>query len=70
MCIGGRLGAGSGPGRRARPGEIGHFGTCLCESASRLLVSVQPDLAMLLDALSLWRIWRRIGTVTGDGHLT
>ena len=40
------------------------------ESASRLLVSVKPDLAMLLDALGLWQICRRIGTVTGDGNLT
>lgn len=40
------------------------------ESASRLLVSVKPDLAMLLDAVGQWQICRRIGTVVSDGHLT
>ena len=40
------------------------------ESASRLVVSVKPDLAMILDALGMWQPCTRIGTVTGNGQLT
>ena len=40
------------------------------ESASRLIVSVRPDLAMILDMLGSWQICRRIGTVTDDNTLT
>ena len=31
---------------------------------------VKPDLAMILDALGLWQLCARIGTVTGSGQLT
>ena len=40
------------------------------ESASRLVVSVKPDLAMILDAFAQWQLCARIGTVTGSGQLT
>ena len=46
------------------------FWLCCTESASRLVVSVKPDLAMILDALGLWQLCARIGTVTGTGQLT
>ena len=39
------------------------------ESASRLVVSVKPDLAMILDALGMWQICARIGTVTSSEQL-
>ena len=70
MCIGGRLGADID--LDAVPGlePMSRFELLYSESASRLIVSVRPDLAPLLDALGMWQICRRIGTVTGTGALT
>ena len=70
MCIGGRLGAEVDLDAVPALEEMSRTELLYSESASRLLVSVKPDLAMLLDALGLWQICRRIGTVTGDGNLT
>ena len=39
------------------------------ESASRLLVSVKPEFAMMLDMLGQWQLCRRIGVVTDTGSL-
>lgn len=69
MCIGGRLGADidldAVPGLEA----MSRFELLYSESASRLIVSVRPDLATLLEALGMWQLCRRIGTVTGTGEL-
>ncbi len=70
MCIGGRLGAEVDLDAVPALEAMNRTELLYSESASRLLVSVKPDLAMLLDALGMWQICRRIGTVTGDGHLT
>ncbi len=70
MCIGGRLGAEVDLDAVPALEDMSRTELLYSESASRLLVSIRPDLAMLLDALGQWQICRRIGTVTGDGHLT
>ena len=70
MCIGGRLGA-----------ELNldavHALQCMnktellySESASRLLVSVKPELAMIFDAFGQWQLCSRVGVVTADSRLT
>lgn len=70
MCIGGRLGAQID--LEAVPGMETMNATELLysESASRLLVSVKPQLAPAFDALAQWQICARIGTVSNDGALT
>ena len=40
------------------------------ESASRLLVSVKPELAMIFDAFGQWQLCSRVGVVTADSRLT
>ena len=40
------------------------------ESASRLLVSVKPELAMIFDAFGQWQLCSRVGVVTSDSRLT
>lgn len=66
MCIGGRLGATVDLNALAAMEDMTRTELLYSESASRLLVSVKPDLAMLLDAVGQWQICRRIGTVVSD----
>lgn len=70
MCIGGRLGADIDLDAVPVMEAMSRFELLYSESASRLLVSVKPELAPLLDALGMWQVCRRIGTVTGTGRLT
>ncbi|ATD80442.1 MULTISPECIES: AIR synthase-related protein [Desulfovibrio] len=70
MCIGGRLGAELNLDAVPAFQAMNKTELLYSESASRLLVSVKPDLAMIFDALGQWQICTRIGTVTGDSHLT
>lgn len=70
MCIGGRLGADIDLDAVPTLEPMSRFELLYSESASRLLVSVRPDLAPLLDALGMWQVCRRIGTVNGTGELT
>lgn len=69
MCVGGRLGAEVDLDavpllEKMTPGEI-----LYSESASRLVVSVRPELAVLLDSLGQYQCCRRIGSVSQDGRL-
>ena len=66
MCIGGRLGADIDLDAVPALESMSRFELLYSESASRLIVSVRPDLATLLEALGMWQLCRRIGTVTGD----
>lgn len=70
MCIGGRLGADIDLDAVPALEVMSRFELLYSESASRLVVSVRPDLAPLLEALGRWQVCRRIGTVTGNGELT
>lgn len=69
MCIGGRLGAEIDLDAVPALETMSRFELLYSESASRLVVSVRPDLAPLLDALGMWQVCRRIGTVSGNGEL-
>ncbi len=69
MCIGGRLGADIDLDAVPALESMSRFELLYSESASRLIVSVRPDLATLLEALGMWQLCRRIGTVTGTGEL-
>jgi len=70
MCIGGRLGAEIDLDAVPALDAMNVTELLYSESASRLVVSVKPDLAMILDALGQWQICSRIGTVTGTGQLS
>ena len=70
MCIGGRLGANIDLDAVPAMEDMTLTELLYSESASRLIVSVRPDLAMILDMLGSWQICRRIGTVTDDNTLT
>ncbi|MEG6594109.1 AIR synthase-related protein, partial [Desulfovibrio sp. 1188_IL3213] len=70
MCIGGRLGAEINLDAVPAFQSMNRTELLYSESASRLLVSVKPDLAMIFDALGQWQVCTRIGTVTGDSRLT
>jgi phosphoribosylformylglycinamidine synthase len=70
MCIGGRLGARVQLDDVPAMEEMTRTELLYSESASRLLVSVRPDLAPLLDAFASYQVCSRIGVVTGDGQLT
>ena len=70
MCIGGRLGASIDLDAVPAMEDMTLTELLYSESASRLIVSVRPDLAMILDMLGSWQICRRIGTVTDDNTLT
>ena len=70
MCIGARLGADIDLHAVPTLEPMSRFELLYSESASRLVVSVRPDLAPLLDALGMWQVCQRIGTVTGTGALT
>ena len=69
MCIGGRLGAEINLDAVPVLEAMNVTELLYSESASRLVVSVKPDLAMILDALGMWQPCTRIGTVTGNGQL-
>ena len=66
MCIGGRLGARIDLDAVPALEAMSRSELLYSESASRLLVSVAPQHAALMDALGEWQICRRIGEVT-DG---
>ncbi|MBQ7738264.1 MAG: phosphoribosylformylglycinamidine synthase [Desulfovibrionaceae bacterium] len=70
MCIGGRLGAKIDLLAVPCLEEMNRSEVLYSESASRLIVSVRPEMAILLETLGMWQICRRIGTVTDDGYLT
>ena len=69
MCIGGRLGASIDLDKVAALDSMNLTELLYSESASRLVVSVSPQHAELLDALGQWQVCRRIGTVTDTGSL-
>ena len=70
MCIGGRLGAEIDLDAVPTLEGMSRTELLYSESASRLVVSVKPDMAPLLDMLGKWQVCRRIGTVSGTGRLT
>lgn len=70
MCIGGRLGADVDINAVPSMEAMTRTELLYSESASRLLVSVRPDLAPLLGVVCHGQLCRRIGTVTGDGQIT
>ncbi|MDR3357851.1 MAG: phosphoribosylformylglycinamidine synthase [Desulfovibrio sp.] len=70
MCIGGRLGAQIDIDALPAMEDMTRTELLYSESASRLIVSVRPDLAPVLDMLGHAQLCRRIGTVTDDGNLT
>ena len=70
MCIGGRLGADMDIDAIAALDAMSRTELLYSESASRLLVSVRPEFAMMLDMLGQWQLCRRIGTVTDTGSLS
>ncbi|MDR1857457.1 MAG: phosphoribosylformylglycinamidine synthase [Desulfovibrio sp.] len=70
MCIGGRLGARVDIDKVPAMEPMSRTELLYGESASRLIVSVRPDLGMLLESLAPYQIVRRIGETTDDGHLT
>lgn len=70
MCIGGRLGARVDLNAIRAMEGMSRTELLYSESASRLLVSVKPEFACFMDALSAWQLCTRVGEVTDDGHLT
>ena len=68
MCIGGRLGVEVNLDRVPALEPMNRTELLYSESASRLLVSVKPDMAPLLDAVARWQVCARIGTVTDTGQ--
>ncbi|MBQ9536555.1 MAG: phosphoribosylformylglycinamidine synthase [Desulfovibrionaceae bacterium] len=70
MCIGGRLGAQIDLNLVASLEPLNLTELLYSESASRLIVTVPPQGALLLETLGLGQICRSIGRVTDDGHLT
>ncbi|MBO5490660.1 MAG: phosphoribosylformylglycinamidine synthase [Desulfovibrio sp.] len=70
MCIGGRLGARVNLDAVPALEAMNLTELLYSESAGRLLVSVRPDLAVLLDAVARWQVCARIGEVTDTGRLT
>ena len=69
MCIGGRLGASIDLDKVPALEAMNRTELLYSESASRLVVSVAPQHADLLEALGQWQLCRRIGTVTDTGNL-
>ena len=71
MCIGGRLGCDIDLDLVPVCGAPMSLTELLySESASRMIVTVRPDITPILDVLGQWQICRRIGTVTDDGVMT
>ena len=70
MCIGGRLGADIDLDAIPALEALGRTELLYSETASRLVVSIRPDMAALLETLGQRQICRRIGVVSGDGRLT
>lgn len=70
MCIGGRLGAEIDLEAVPAHQDMTRTELLYGESASRILVSVNPANAVLLDTLNQRQICRRIGRVTSDSLLT
>lgn len=70
MCIGGRLGADIDLDAVAAMEPMNRSELLYSESASRLVVTVRPEMTVLLETIGMWQVCRRIGTVTGDGRLT
>ncbi|MBO4300779.1 MAG: phosphoribosylformylglycinamidine synthase [Desulfovibrio sp.] len=68
MCLGGRLGAEVNLDCVPAMEPMTLTELLYSESAGRLLVSVRPDMAPLLDAVSRWQVCARIGTVTDTKH--
>ncbi|MDD4701283.1 MAG: AIR synthase-related protein, partial [Desulfovibrio sp.] len=69
MCIGGRLGAELNLDAVPAMQCMNKTELLYSESASRLLVSVKPELAMIFDALGQWQLCSRVGVVTDDARL-
>ena len=70
MCIGGRLGAELDLNAVHALQCMNKTELLYSESASRLLVSVKPELAMIFDAFGQWQLCSRVGVVTADSRLT
>ena len=71
MCMGGRLGCDIDLDAIPRCGaDMNATELLYSESASRLLVTVKPDIAPIMDVLGSWQVVRRIGTVTDSGRMT
>ena len=66
MAIGGRLGLTVDLDLVPAFGEMNATELLYSESASRLIVTVKPEFASLVDMLGLWQICRRIGTVSDN----
>lgn len=69
MCIGGRLGCDIDLDLVPAMENMNAFELLYSESASRLVVTVKPELASLLDALGWWQLCRRIGEVTENPEM-
>ena len=70
MCIGGRLGASLNLNKVPTLESMNASEVLYSESASRLLVSVRPDMASFFEAQMHDSICARLGEVTNDSHLT
>lgn len=72
MCLGGRLGCDIDLDQVAVSGAaMNTMETLYSESASRILVTVKPELAPIMDILgTCQQLCRRLGTVTNDGRMT
>ena len=70
MAIGGRLGCDIDLEQVPAMEPMNRSELLYSESASRLLVSVRPETANVLEALGMWQTCRCLGTVTEDGCLT
>ncbi|MBO4335309.1 MAG: phosphoribosylformylglycinamidine synthase [Desulfovibrio sp.] len=70
MAIGGRLGLDVNLNQVAAMEPMNRSELLYSESASRLIVTVRPETANVLEALGLWQTCRYLGTVTDDGLFT
>lgn len=70
MCIGGRLGCEVNIEQIPSCGNLNATELLYSESASRLLVTVKPELIPILDTLGMWQVCRRIGTVSHSATMT
>lgn len=69
MCIGGRLGCMVDLDKVPVFGDLNAFEICYSESASRLIVTIKPELSTLLEVLGMWQVCAKIGEVTDSGEM-
>ena len=70
MCIGGRVGCEIDIDKVPASAGLNTTELLYSESASRMLITVRPELCAVLDTLGLYQVCRRIGKVTDTGRMT